>query len=245
VPAGLDGHRDPIVTDARSAVLGLVAAAVLAPADRRRVLVGIDGASGTGKSTFADELAGRLEDEGRVVLRSTIDSFHRPRAERYRLGATSPEGYYRDSHDLDVVRRELLDPFRAGDGDVVVAAFDEPSDAEQRVVRRGVPGTAVLVFDGLFLHRPELAGGWDVSVFLVADARRERAWQEYLHADLPARAEERDAEIAARIGRARRARYVEGQRLYEEESRPWAGADFVIDNDDLSRPVVLPVDGPR
>ena len=100
MPAGLDGHPDPVVSDERSAVLAHLTTIVGTSAGRPRLLVGIDGASGTGKSTLADELTGLLQAAGHVVVRSTIDSFHRPRAERYRRGATSAEGYYRDSHDL-------------------------------------------------------------------------------------------------------------------------------------------------
>lgn len=72
------------------------------------MLIGVDGASGTGKSTLADEVAGILADRGRHVIGASIDSFHRPRAKRYRRGDASPEGYYRDSHDLLAVRRALL-----------------------------------------------------------------------------------------------------------------------------------------
>lgn len=127
VPVGLDGNPNPIVTAQREAVLLAVVAAI-ETLGASRAVVGIDGAPGAGKSTFADEIAGRLLERGRSVVRSTTDSFHRPRADRYRLGPTSPEGYYRDSFDLDGIRERLLLPFAAGAHRVLVAAFDEPSD---------------------------------------------------------------------------------------------------------------------
>ena len=89
MPAGLDGHPRPIRTFDRDAVLGAVADRVCS-VDRRRVLVGIDGRSGSGKSTFADELAAHLGQRGRVVIRSTTDSFHRPREERLARGRPRP-----------------------------------------------------------------------------------------------------------------------------------------------------------
>lgn len=79
---------------------------------------------------------------------------------------------------------------------------------------QGAPARTVLVFDGLFLHRPELVRYWDLTVFLVADARREAAWQAYLGRDLPSKETARVAAVAERMASARRARYVEGQRLY-------------------------------
>ena len=97
----------------------------------------------------------------------------------------------------------------------------------------------MLVFDGLFLHRPELVDCWDVSVFLLADRRREAAWQDYLGRDLPEDPEARAAEVAARVARARRERYTEGQALYETEADPRRRADVVIDNDDLHRPMIV------
>jgi ATP-NAD kinase len=50
----------------------------------------------------------------RTVIRSTTDSFHNPRAVRYRRGRTSAEGYYRDSDDIEAIRRVLLHPVIQG-----------------------------------------------------------------------------------------------------------------------------------
>jgi len=97
----------------------------------------------------------------------------------------------------------------------------------------------VLIFDGLFLLRPELVGYWNLSVFLIAYSRREAAWNEYLSLGLPERGDLRDAEIASRIERARRHRYVEGQALYERQARPREHANIVIDNDDFACPRVI------
>lgn len=203
------------------------------------VLVGVDGASGSGKSTFADEVADALRAAGRTVVRASIDSFHRPRHERYRRGADSPEGYYDDSHDLSAVRRRLLVPFRDGSGSYVTAVFDEPSDRPVDAEPMACPVGAILVFDGLFLHRPELVPYWDLSVFLVADRRRETQWDAYLHRDLPGDEAARRAEITARRARARLHRYREGQALYERIAEPRTRAHLVIDNDDLEHPRLL------
>jgi len=78
VPAGLDGNPSPVVIPARTSVLKPVSDDVLKVSRKHRTLVAVDGASGTGKSTFADELARTLEATERTVLRASIDSFHRP-----------------------------------------------------------------------------------------------------------------------------------------------------------------------
>jgi len=236
MPAGLDGHPDPIVTPARTAVLERVADLVEARTGSR-VLVAIDGRAGSGKSTFGDELCRSLERRGRSVVRSTTDLFHRPRTERMRRGTSSPEGYYEDSHQLDVIVGELLEPFRSGAAEVLAGAFDEPSDQPQ-LVRAEVPGDAVLVFDGLFLRRPELRGYWDLTVMLHADQRCDAAWLSYLEHDLPADASERAAAIDLRLRRARWPRYRDGWSRYLEVVDEFPAA-IDIANDDLASPTVL------
>ena len=206
--------------------------------DRHRVLVGIDGRSGSGKSTFADELASMLQERGSVVHRSTTDSFHRPREERLARGATAADGYYLDSHDLDRIVNELLIPFQQGADHVVVAAFDEPTDTPRDHVV-DVATDAVLVFDGLFLHRPEFAALWDVSVLLDADERRDMEWLQYLLADLPDDVSQRAVELDRRLDIARWPRYRQGWDRYTGDVAPRSQATVVVDNNDFSRPWVL------
>ncbi len=75
VPAGLDGNPNPIVSPTRTTLLERVADDVAQIARDRRALVAVDGASGTGKSTFADELARTLKATEMTVVRASIDSF--------------------------------------------------------------------------------------------------------------------------------------------------------------------------
>ena len=244
MPAGLDGNPDPLVTPARDAALDQVVDLVL-DLPSRRARVGVDGASSAGKSTFADELARRVATRGRVVVRSTTDSFHWPRAERYRRGPTSADGFYLDSFDLRTIVEDLLEPFAAGAERVRTAAFDEPSDRPADVFADAVPEEAVLIFDGLFLLRPELRGHWDLTVHLVADHRREAAWRSYLEDGLPADPAAREAEVGRRLERARWPRYREGWQRYLDDCAPIDRADVVVDNDDLAAPVVTRSSGPR
>ena len=218
-------------------MLEQVATALVDLAAERTVLVGIDGASASGKSTFADELARTLAPSGIPVVRASIDSFHRPRAERWARGPLSPEGYYLDSHDIGRLRSALLDPFAAATGTYLPAIFDEPSDSPVDPDPMPVPDRGVLLFDGLFLHRPELAGYWHLSVLLTADTRRDRLWQTFFERDLPDDAAERAAELERKRTIANR--YIEGQAIYERSASPAERASIVIDNDDLAHPVIL------
>jgi uridine kinase len=208
------------VTPARALVLERVAAAVLALPATGTVRVGIDGVDGAGKTTFADELREALAPVGRPVIRATVDGFHNPKRVRYRRGRSSPEGFYRDSYDYATLTRVLLDPLSpGGSGRYRRTIFDVDADAPVAAPEeRAAPGS-VLLFDGIFLHRPELRRYWDYSVFLrVAWARNHR--------------------LRSRPDPGRQ-RYEEGQGLYFRECAPWTHASIVIDNDDLAAPFVI------
>lgn len=237
MPSGLDGNPNPVVTAERDGVLDTIVELVCSHSGPR-TLVGIDGRSGAGKSTFAGELGARLTTSGNPVVRSTTDSFHRPRKDRLHRGPTSGEGYYLDSHQLRAISDGLLLPFAQGAATVRTAVFDEPSDAPNEEDAL-VPSAAVLVFDGLFLQRPELNGHWDVSVFLDADERREREWLDFLLRDLPEDHHQRAAELDTRLRRARWPRYRDGWQMYVSAVQPASMATVVVDNNDLRTPVVV------
>lgn len=239
MPAGLDGNPDPIVSAARTEVLTAVADMVsLALAERSRVLLAVDGRSGAGKSTFADELPGKLRELGIAALRSTTDSFHQPRVDRMRLGANSAEGYYADSHQITRIVDELLEPFATGESLVRVAAFDEPTDQalDETAI---VADSSVLIFDGLFLQRPEFRPFWNHSVFLTADERLDAAWLHFLLSDLPSGPTDRAQRIDERLRRARWPRYRDGWSRYLEADKPDERVDFVIDNNDFASPFIV------
>ncbi len=185
-----------------------------------RVVIAIDGMDGAGTSHFADDLAVALSATGRSVFRASIDDFHRSQAERHARGADSPEGYYRDSFDYSTFRRVLLEPFRMGGSTAfVTAAFDRVRDRPVQSKWRTGPRDAILVLDGVFLNRPELAGLWNYSVWL--DVPRDIAEQRMQARDGPTENVER---------------HRGGQDLYLAEASPRAVASSVVDNSDFEHP---------
>ena len=175
---------------------------------------------GAGKSTFGDELSALPEAAGRRVIRASVDSFHGPRAERYARGRTSPEGFYRDSYDYAALRRELLEPLRGGKA-FRRKFFDVASDSRVDAASEHADPSSILVFDGIFLHRPELRSCWDFSIWL------EVPWEKNHHLA-------KHPEWAANWRR-----YADGQRIYVGECDPASAASMVIDNSDLAHPLVI------
>jgi len=192
--------------------------------------VGVDGVDGVGKTAFADMLARAIEARGRAVIRASVDGFHNPGKVRYRRGRASPVGFYLDSYDYVALRKVLLDPLGPdGSRTYCPAIFDHVTDTPLPMRMLVADPASVLVFDGIFLHRPGLRDVWDLSIFLDAPfdvtiprgAGRGVGWgSPDVHAPL-------------------NQRYIEGQRLYLRESEPQALANFVIDYSDFANPIVV------
>ena len=215
----------------RAVVIERLAArmATFRPAEPTRVA--IDGRTASGKTTLADELAAALGRSGREIIRTSIDGFHRPKAERYVRGRYSAEGYYWDVRDLPAVAKLLLDPLGpGGDRRYSTASFDlendRPIDPELHQGSRNL----ILLVDGTFLQRPELADGWDLTIFV--DTSEDIATKRGITRDM--------AKLGG-LDEARRLyelRYRPAFNLYERLCSPASIADVVIDNSDLAHPSV-------
>jgi uridine kinase len=142
-----------LVASPRSHDLLARLAAQVAAMHLRRLRVAVDGVDGAGKSVFAEELADRVRVTGRPAVRASVDGFHRPSAERYRLGRSSPDGFYRESYDYQQLAELLLEPFApGGSGRYRASAFDHRTDAPVSAPEQQAAPDAVLILDGIFLY---------------------------------------------------------------------------------------------
>jgi uridine kinase len=163
------------------------------------------------------------------VCQNTSRGPRRAARERYRRGEDSPEGCYHDSFDFDALHRVLLDPLGPdGDRRFQQAVYDRDTDTALSPPVTTAAADAVLLFDGVFLLRPELIDRWDVRIFVAA------AFEETL-----ARARIRDLAplgSAARVEQRFRNRYLPSQQHYFDTVRPTDLADIVVRNDEPDRP---------
>jgi len=188
----------------------------------RPALVAVDGPDGAGKTVLADELASLVPG----AVRASLDDFHHPRAHRHALGRTG-ETVWERGFDYVAVRRELLDPWRHGVGtpyrrrwhDLTTDAYVEPE-----VPAEVVPAGGVLIVDGVFAQRPELADAWHLVVYVDTAA------------------EVRMARMAVRDGVSQdpdhpdQRRYLDAQRIYLARCAPVERAHVVVDNTLPERP---------
>jgi uridine kinase len=189
-----------------------------------RVVVGIDGPDGAGKTTLARRLTATLWVK---TLQTCVDDFTRPPAQRYRRGKLSPDGYYLDSFDYPALRNDCLLPFLGGQSALRTSAVHDHGDVRTNITV-AVPTRAVLVVDGVFLLRPELRQLWTLSVYLRVSA------QETLR-----RALHRDLELfgsADEVQRRYLLRYLPGHVLYRQSSAPEALAHVLVNNEQPDTP---------
>ncbi|WP_433312863.1 cytidylate kinase family protein [Micromonospora chersina] len=213
----------------RDELLGRLAEAVGSVTVVHPTRVAIDGPPAAGKTTLADELAAVLRGQGRDVIRATIDDFLFPRAQRYPRGEYSAEGCYFDTHDHGALNRVLLDPLGpGGDRRFRHAVYDRAADTVLSPPVTTAPADAVLVFDGVFLMRPELVDRWDLRIF-VSTALEKTVDRAVIR--------ERQVSSRADVERRWRERYIPSQQFYFTTVRPTDHADIVVHNDEPQQPL--------
>jgi len=213
----------------RSIAIEMLAERIVAVKQSHPVRVAIDGVDGVGKTTLANELVQPIFKRGRAVIRASVDGFHNPRAVRYKLGRSSPEGYFRDSFNYAALTTKLLGPLGPGGSRLYCpAVFDYRTDSEIAMRFETAPLEAILLFDGVFLQRQELLSYWDLTVFVDAPFNV-----------TVARMSQQDGMPPADVDAAGNRRYIDGQRLYLQSCDPRNAAMLVFNNEDLASPELV------
>jgi pantothenate kinase len=179
-------HADPAALAERVAALA---------ADRPRVLIGIAGAPGAGKSTLAAAVAAAVEARGLPVVVVPMDGFHLADVALTALGRLQAKGAI-DTFDA-AGYAALLERIRTGGETVWAPAFDR--ELEQPVAGSIAvpPSAAVVITEGNYLLVPE--GPWarvrdvlDEAWYLEADdgLRRTRLLERHVRFGKPRQAAE-------------------------------------------------------
>jgi uridine kinase len=210
----------------KQSVLEGVADIIRKQKEEHPFLVAIDGIDCAGKTTFADDLEQFMTDQGFKIIRASLDEFHNPKEFRHQRGKDSPEGYYLDSFNYKVLFDYLLDPLRqSGSREYRTKAFDYKKDEWIKSELKTAEKDNILIFDGVFLLRPQINEVWDLRIYL------DISYDECLR-----RARERDGK-SAEIVEKYKIRYISGQKLYHMHAGPKRKADIIINNKDPENPI--------
>lgn len=191
--------------------------------------IGIDGASASGKTTFANRLVEPLRKLGRHVIRASIDGFHNPPEIRYRQGQYSPTGYVEDSFDKTAVIDSILRPLGpGGNRSYRESLFDFVSNQKTQAKPQQAPADSILIFEGVMLFCDQLVHHFDYRIFVESNFET-----------IINRALKRDSD---RLGgesatlEKYNSRYIPGQKEYFQRHSPQKQANLVIDNNDYRQP---------
>ena len=134
------------------------------------MVVGVTGIDASGKSVMTTLLAQELNRSGFSVQIIRLDDFHRTRGERnVEVHAGSIE-FYDHTFDFERLRNEILKPIRdEGQLDTTLICLDLLEDTwtleRQYVVKDGT----VVLLEGVFLFRPDIAHFLDLIIYLHVD----------------------------------------------------------------------------
>lgn len=184
------------------------------------LIVGISGIDGSGKSTYADSLAGSLRERGLAVGQVHLDDFLHPKKIRH-ANPNQIEGYYEENFDFRSLVEAVLDPVRGAvsvRSRLPILELETDQILEQDL---SFDGPGVMIVEGVFLFRRELRQKFDVRIWL------EISFESAMERILGRRRDKRYGDAEA-IRTRYEERFFPTQRFHLERDRPVESADVVI-----------------
>jgi HAD superfamily hydrolase (TIGR01549 family) len=190
-------------------------------------VIGINGIDGAGKTKFAESLETYLNAQGHPTQLIHLDDFHNPKAIRY-AGVDQADNYYNRSFNIDLIIDKLLSLIKKKRPlSLKLKTLDLQTDNYTNERNYIIEPNTIVLFEGVFLFRKELAPYIDLKVFL--DIPFEESKRRAIVRDSEADVKKYDA------------KYLTAQLKYLTEYPPVKVADIVIDNANWDYPVIKPV----
>ncbi|HTY81549.1 MAG TPA: HAD hydrolase-like protein [Dehalococcoidales bacterium] len=191
----------------------------------RPYVIGVSGIDCAGKTTFADALARHLKLRGFKTQPVHLDDFHNPKAVRY-SGTDEAVNYFKNSFNIRQLTEKLLVPMREKNNyTATLKLLDLATDKYSRTIRYTFLPDTIVVLEGVFLFRKELAPFIDYKI-----------WLEIPFEESQRRAISRDSR---ETNLKYVTKYLPAQRKYIQETNPRSTADIVVDNTNYEYPVIL------
>lgn len=130
---------------------------------RPRFVLGIDGLSRSGKTTFADDLRELLIQNQKHVCLFHIDDYIVQRRKRYNTGYAEWHEQYHLQWDVKYLRENLFSKVRESH-EITLQSYNLELDEQfQKTVC--IPPACIIIIEGVFLQRPEWRGFFDYLVY--------------------------------------------------------------------------------
>lgn len=189
---------------------------VCAGRQNKRVIIGVDGLSRSGKTTFVRKFASMLSEKQIENTVIHLDDHIVGRSKRYNTGQEEWREYFYLQWDVEALKNSLFENLIRSD-EIELPYYD--SDSDQHVYKKlKLTGKFVLIVEGIFLQREEWRPYFDCTVFI----------------DCP-----RDIRFARESNQTKqkiekfRNRYWKAEDYYMGNLRPVEQADLVIPYYDL------------
>jgi phosphoglycolate phosphatase len=195
----------------------------------RAIIAGVDGIDTSGKTVFADSLAGFIRKRRRHVQLIHLDDFLNVSSLR-KKGGDPVRAYFDNAFDLNLLVNKLLVPARQGKTVLTtLKLLNLETDTIDREMHFQIDATTTVIIEGVLLYREPLDRHFDYRIFL------DISFDEMLR-----RATVRDKRRFGKglLERYKR-KYIPVQEFYFKECNPRGKSDMVIDNTDYEMPVVL------
>ncbi len=190
----------------------------------RPFVIGVSGIDCSGKTIFAGALNEFLISRNYETQTINLDDFHNPRKVRY-AGENQADNYYERSFNIDSIIEKLLIPVREnGEHNVTLNHLNLQTDKCETEKKYSFTPDTIILFEGVFLFRKELAPHIDYKVLLDIPFEESKK-----------RAKMRDAEV---VLQKYDEKYLPAQGKYLREYPPENIADMIIDNTNWEYPVI-------
>jgi uridine kinase len=183
----------------------------------KRLIFGIDGLSGAGKTTFVKEFERELAKHNIKSAVLHLDDLIVERSKRYRTGFEEWYEHYFLQWDIPSITNKVFASWERGETMLELDVYDSKTDSlTSRTMR--VPCDGILLVEGVFLQRKEWRGFFDLVLYIDCprSTRFERVTRRGNH----------DIQDQERIELYKR-RYWAAEDYYLETEKPLQHADLV------------------
>ncbi len=130
----------------------------------QKIVLGIDGLSRSGKTTFAKKIEHHLQEKNISVCIFHIDDYIVERKRRYNTNFEEWYEYYHLQWDAELLKHNLFKELKVSK-ELHLKNYDYNSDTQKLQVVT-IPDTCFIIIEGVFLQRREWRRFYDYMIYL-------------------------------------------------------------------------------